>query len=215
MKRTSVIIGLILAGLSAGCGSAAAPPPSAETAAQASVVGSVAPSGSPSPPPTRSPSPKASPTATPSEAPAPWLTYTSEVFQYSIQYPPDWTVEGASAGTQDYYYANDLYPMFGISRAPKTVSMTQVVANAIKYYTSEYQATVVSDAPIELAEGYAGRILVLEGLDKASSHINIQVVFAAKEDVGYLINWYGWLSETDADKILFETIYRTWRPALT
>jgi hypothetical protein len=211
MMRKWVILALLLAGTSAGCGSAVTPPPSVDAAAQASVAASVGASPSPSPSPTPSPSPIASPTAMPSETPTPWRTYTSEVFPYSIQYPPDWTVEGASAGTRDCYYANDLYPAFCVSGAPITVSMSEAEANVTSFYKSEYKATLISTTSIKLAGGYAGRILFFEGL-RGNVHINIQVIMAAKGEVGSLIEWVGWLSETDADKVLFETIYTTWRP---
>lgn len=90
--------------------------------------------------------------------------------------------------------------------------MSKAEANAISFYKSEYKATLISNTSIKVAGGYAGRIFFFEGLDKASARINIQVILAAKGSVGFLINWYGWGSDADTDKVLFKTIYATWRP---
>lgn len=206
MKRTSVTIVLLLAGTSVGCGPVGTPPPSLDAAA----VTSAAPSAAVSPSPSASPTATPAPTPAPSATPAPWPTFTSTAFDYSIQYPTDWTVQGASEGTQDNFYSNDLYPSFGISGATKTMSMDEVVAGATTYYIDNYAAKLVSNAPIELADGYAGRILVFTGM-VGEVRISIHVVLAAKDDVGYLFNWYGWRSDTDADKVLFEQVYSTWR----
>jgi hypothetical protein len=203
----SNLIAILLAGAVAGCGSGAAPTPGSSPAPSPSGASSVTPAATP----TQTPTP--SPTATPSTTGTAtgWLTFTSDVFGYSIQYPPEWTVQGATEGSMDNFFSDSLYPSFGVSRAAKTVSMTEVIASGTEYYTSNYSATLVSDEPVELADGYAGRILVLQGVQN-KININIQVVFAAKDDVGYLIEWFGWGSDLEVDKVLFEEMYATWRP---
>jgi len=202
-----IVVALLVVGMLAACGGTAAPSASADTAA-ASSPASVAPSAA-------SPSPTATPSARPTPTVAPtadsWPTFTSEAIRYSIQHPPDWAVEAGPADGADYFYSmTDLYPHVHIHRdASGPVDVDATVAGAQSFYEKEYEGTVVSSTEITL-DGHSGRLLVIEAMEN-KIRVTIRWIIVAKGDVGYLITFFGWRSETDPDRILFEKFYSTWR----
>ena len=210
MATKRVVVGLLVVIMFAACGGTASPPASADPVAAASSPASNAPSAaSPSPPAT----PTAKPTSTPTVASTSdsWPTFTSEAIRYSIQHPPDWAVEAGPADGADYYYSmTDLYPHVHIHRdASGPVDVDATVAGAQSFYEKEYEGAVVSNTEITL-DGHSGRLLVIEAMEN-KIRVTIRWIIVAKGDVGYLITWFGWRSETDPDGILFEKFYSSWR----
>lgn len=165
----------------------------------------------PTPVPTRSPAPTPTPVPTPDPTPIPWNTHKSKRFHYVIKYPPAWVVTPGNAKLADAYDGYD-YPYVYVSRdtVANTVSISRTVSADMAYNKSHYKAKVVSNKPIKLA-GWSGRIVTYTG--KVSGlKVIIQRIIVGKGRIGYFLTLHGEASSAAADKAIFKTMYRTFKP---
>jgi len=221
--RQRALAAVIAAAIVAACNSPATPAPSGDAVANASpsvAAGSAGPSPSPSPStvptptpaPTATPVPTPTPTATPAPTPPPWKIYTSKRYHYKIKYPPDWIV---TPGTTKYadQFDNFGLPFVTVFRDVVTtrVDVPLTVSHETAYYKTHYKAKLLSNKAISLAGGFSGRILTFSGVDNGLKE-TIQVVIVAKGKVGYFIDLFADQTTEQADKALFKTMYRSWRP---
>ena len=221
MIRTRKLAALLIVGVVAACSPDAttSTPPSqaadvqATPSTAASAAASVAPSSSPSPAPSATPTPTPAPTAapTPVPTPVPWKAYKSKRNHYSIKYPPTWIVTPGSAKLADQFDAFG-YPYVYVSRdvVSTSVSISLTVSHDIAYTKSHYKAKLKSNKAISL-HGYAGRILVFEGVDQGVK-IRIEEVIIGRGRVGFFLTLFAERTTAAADHATFKRMYLSWKP---
>jgi hypothetical protein len=221
MIGTRKLAALLIVGIVAACSPDAttSTPPSqaADVQATPSTAASAAPSSSPSAAPTATPVPTPTPTAAPTAAPTPvptpvpWKAYKSKRNHYSIKYPPTWIVTPGSAKLADQFDAFG-YPYVYVSRdvVSTSVSISLTVSHDIAYTKSHYKAKLKSNKPIKL-HGYAGRILVFEGVDQGVK-VRIEEIIIGRGRVGYFLTLFAERATAAADHATFKTMYLSWKP---
>jgi len=201
-----VISGLAIAAVLAGaCGSnvAQSPTPSAPAEVAAAAPYRFPPPLAPSaPPPARQPTP---PTTE-------WRTYTSELFQYEIRYPPTWAVTAGRGPFADEIDTGDLPWLF--VRRGLADDTTPTVAAAIEHDVlierRDDRAEFVSAHSISLPGGYEGTYLLYRGRIRLGP-VTVQRIIVEKGGVFYYFSLYGERASEAADIALFEQIYGTWK----
>lgn len=93
---------------------------------------------------------------------------------------------------------------------PGVASVSLTATHDIAYFKSHYNAMLQSNKPITLA-GWSGRILTFKG-SHAGLTMLYQHILIAKGHVGYSLDLEGDYATATADKALFNTIYKTFRP---
>jgi hypothetical protein len=225
MIRTRKLAALLIVGVVAACSPDAttSTPPSqaadvqATPSTAASAAASAAPSSSPSAAPSATPVPTQTPTAAPTAAPTPvptpvpWKSYKSKRNHYSIKYPPTWIVTPGSAKLADQFDAYG-YPYVYISRdtVSTSVSISLTVSHDIAYTKSHYKAKLKSNKAISL-HGYAGRILVFEGVDQGVK-IRIEEVIIGRGRVGFFLTLFADRTTATVDHATFKRMYQSWKP---
>lgn len=223
MNRSRMLSTLLIVGLVAACGaetksldpaSQAAgiqgtPSPGASANASSSSEPSAVPTATAPATPVASPTPTAIPTPVPT--PVPWKTYKSKRNHYSMTYPPTWVVTPGSARLADEFDAFG-YPYVYLSRdtVSTSVSISLTVSHEIAANKSHYKAKLKSNKAIKL-RGYAGRILVFEGVDHGLK-VRIERIIVAKGKVGYFFSLYADLTTAARDSATFKKMYQSWRP---
>ena len=217
-----LIIAALLAAVLVGCGQGPAPSlqPASSAAGEVAVT-SPAPSGEPSVAPraTPTPSPAATPTPTPTPMPSPtptlepWQSYTSKKLKYSIKYPPDWVVTPATPGYSEQFDDAGFTFVFVDRYAGSGGSSSALERSAkaeIAYYKSHYGAKVLSNKKAKVA-GLPGRLIKMTGkVDGLKTYF--QVLLVAKGRMEYRFDWESPDDDRDADKALFEHMYKSFKP---
>ena len=205
MIRTRKLAALLIVGIVAACSPDATTSASSAASSSPSASASAAPSATPVPTPT----PTAAPTPVPT--PVPWKSYKSKRNHYSIKYPPTWIVNPGSAKLADQFDAFG-YPYVYVSRdvVSTSVSISLTVSHDIAYTKSHYKAKLKSNKAISL-HGYAGRILVFEGVDQGVK-VRIEEVIIGKGRVGYFLTLFAERTTAAADHATFKTMYLSWKP---
>jgi len=91
-----------------------------------------------------------------------------------------------------------------------SLSISLTVSHDIGTYKSHYHAKLLSKTSISL-QGYSGKILVFSGKDNGAS-VLIQHIIIGKGNTAYFLTMFSDRTHISADKALFKTIYRTWKP---
>ncbi len=217
---TRLLSSALLAAVLVGCGQGPAPtsqpvPAPAGDIAVApstpSVEPSIAPVATPTPTPAATPTP--TPTPSPTPTPEPWQSFTSKKLRYSIKYPPDWVVTPATPGYSEQFDDRgitfvfvDRYPGFGGS----VTALERSAKAEVAYYKSHYDAKVLSNRKAKVA-GLPGRLIKMTGnVDGVETYF--QVLLVAKGRMEYRLDWQSPDDDQDADKALFERIYKSFKP---
>ena len=215
-----LIVATLLAAVLVGCGQGPAPtvPPASSAAGEAAVrsqvpsdVPSLAPAATPTPSPAATPTP--TPTPSPTPTPEPWQSYTSKKLKYAIKYPPDWIATPATPGYADQFddagftfVFVDRYPGSGGSAS----ALERSAKAEIAYYKSHYGAKVLSNKKAKVA-GLPGRLIKMAGkVDGLKTYF--QVLLVAKGAMEYRLDWQSGDGNRDADKALFERMYKSFKP---
>jgi hypothetical protein len=85
------------------------------------------------------------------------------------------------------------------------------VTHDIAYFKRHFKAKLISNKSIKLASGYAGRMLVFDGVSDGLK-VTVQHIVVAKGKVAYFIDMFSERAQAAPDKVLFRHIYATWRP---
>ena len=215
-----LITATLLAVVLVGCGQGPAPTDQPASSAVGdvalgsstpSVEPSVAPEATPSPTPVATPTP--TPTPSPTPTPEPWQSYTSKKLKYSIKYPPDWVATPATPGYSDYFDDRDSTGV-AVDRDVVDAGFVSAVDRTAKaeiaYYKSHYDAKVLSNKKAKVA-GWNGRLIKMVGKEDGVDTY-YQLLLLAKGRVGYFLDWRSDNGNRDADKALFERIYKTFKP---
>ena len=215
-----LIIATLLAVVVVGCSQGPAPTVQPVSSAAGEVaVKSQVPSDAPSisPPAAATPTPAATPMPTPTPSPTPtpepWQAYTSKKLKYSMKYPPDWVATPSTPGYADQFDDSgftfvfaDRYPGIGGS----TSALKRSAKAEIAYYKSHYGAKVLSNKKARVA-GLPGRLIKMTGkVDGLKTYF--QVLLLAKGRYEYRLDWQSSDGNRDADKALFERMYKTFKP---
>jgi hypothetical protein len=214
---TRLIIAVLIATVLVGCGQGPAPTvqPIASAAGGEFAVKSQVPSVEPSvaPEATPTPTPAATPTPTPTPTPEPWQSFTSKKKHYSMKYPSDWIATPATPGYPDSFDDGgftflfvDRYPGSGASAS----SLARSAKAEIAYYKSHYDAKVLSNKKAKVA-GLNGRLIKMTGTVEGLKTY-FQVLLLAKGRYEYRFDWQSGDGNRDADKALFERIYKGFKP---
>jgi hypothetical protein len=141
----------------------------------------------------------------------PWKAYKSKRNHYSIKYPPTWIVTPGSAKLADQFDAFG-YPYVYISRdtVSTSVSISLTVSHDIAYTKSHYKAKLKSNKAISL-HGYAGRILVFEGVDQGTK-VRIEEIIIGRGRIGFFLTLFAERTTATADHATFKRMYQSWKP---
>jgi hypothetical protein len=209
LSRLPLVVALVAAGAVAACGAASITPTPSSAVAVASqpVLLSPTPSVAPSP----SPSPSPQPTAKPSSKPAPWETYKSTKYHYTISHPPFWAVRPGRHSEPDMFDHSG-YPFVYVSRDvdPTPLTLSETVAWDIAWYKSHYHAKVVTNRAIKVA-GYNGRLITYRGLDGAV-RVVIESLQLVKGRVSYDLSMIGLAIDADSNASIFKRMYTSFKP---
>jgi hypothetical protein len=206
----------LLAAILVGCGQG--PPPTGQPASPAAgdvAVGSSTPSIEPSVAPlaTPTPTPAATPTPSPTPTPEPWQSYTSKKLKYSVKYPPDWVATPSTPGYTDSFDDRGSTFVFvdrDVVDAGFVSAVDRTAKSEIAYYKSHYDAKVLSNKKARVA-GWNGRLIKMVGKEDGVDTY-YQLLLLAKGRVGYFVDWRSDNGDRDADKALFERMYRSFKP---
>ena len=203
-----------------GCGQGPAPTsqPASSAAGDVAVASStpsvepsVAPEATPTPTPAATPTP--TPTPSPTPTPEPWQAYTSKKLKYSMKYPPDWVATPATPGYGDSFDDRGSTFVFidrDVVSAGSIAALERTAKAEIAYYKSHYDAKVLSNKKAKVA-GWNGRLIKMMGnVDGVDTYF--QLLLLAKGRVGYCLDWRSENGDRDADKAMFERIYKTFKP---
>jgi PsbP-like protein len=215
-----LITAALLAAVLVGCGQGLAPtgPPTSSAAGDVA-IGSSTPSVTPSAAPlaTPSPTPAATPTPTPMPSPTPtpepWQSFTSKKLRYSIKYPPDWVATPATPGYGDSLDDRGATFVFidrDVVSAGSVAALERTAKAQIAYYKSHYDAKVLSNKKARVA-GWNGRLIKMVGTEDGVETY-YQLLLLAKGRVGYFLDWRSDDDDRDADKALFERMYKSFKP---
>ena len=215
-----LLIATLLATVLVGCGQGPAPTSQPASSAAGDVaVGSSAPSLEPSvapeatPTPSPAATPKPTPTPSPTPTPEPWQAYTSKKLKYSMKYPPDWVSTPATPGYADSFDDRGSTFVFvdrGVVDAGFVSAVERTAKAEIAYYKSHYDAKVLSNKKAKVA-GWNGRLIKMVGKEDGVDTY-YQLLLLSKGRVGYFLDWRSNNGDRDADKALFERIYKTFKP---
>ena len=165
------------------------------------------------PTPTPAATPTPTPTPSPTPTPEPWQAYTSKKLKYAMKYPPDWVVTPATPGYAETFDDRGSTFVFVDRYAGSGGSVAALERSAkaeIAYYKSHYDAKVLSNKKAKLA-GLPGRLIKMTGdVDGIESYF--QVLLVAKGRMEYCLDWRSEDGDQDADKALFERIYKSFKP---
>ena len=215
-----LLIATLLAAVLVGCGQAtptsqpatsAAGDVAAVASSTPSVEPSVAPEATPTPTPAATPTPD--PTPTPTPTPEPWQAYTSKKLKYSMKYPPDWVFTPATPGYADSFDDRGSTFVFvdrDVVDAGYVSAVDRTAKAEIAYYKSHYDAKVLSNKKAKVA-GWNGRLIKMVGKEDGVDTY-YQLLLLAKGRVGYFLDWRSDNGDRDADKAMFERIYKTFKP---
>jgi hypothetical protein len=215
-----LIMVTLLAAVLVGCGQATPTSQPASSAAgdiaaiassTPSVAPSVAPEATPTPTPVATPTP--TPTPSPTPTPEPWQSYKSKKLKYSMKYPPDWVVTPATAGYGDSFDDRGSTFVFinrDVVDSGYVSAVDRTAKASIAYYKSHYDAKVLSNKKARVA-GWNGRLIKMVGKEDGADTY-YQLLLLAKGRVGYFLDWRSDNDDRDADKALFERIYKTFKP---
>jgi hypothetical protein len=208
---------ILLAVILVGCGQSVATEPPASPGGSDVAAASVAPTEEPSVAPLATPTPTPDPTPTPSPTPTPtpepWQKYTSKKFKYSIKYPPDWVVTPSTPGYSDMFDDRGSTFVFvdrDVVSAGSVAALERTVKAQKAYFKSHYDAKVVSDKKASVA-GWKGRLIKMTGYNDGLETY-FQLLMLTKGRVGYFIEMQTVDDDRDADKALFERIYKSFKP---
>ena len=213
-----LIMAALLAAVLVGCGQgpaatvqpvSSAPGEVAVTSQVPSVDPSVAPIATPTPTPAATPTPTASPTPTPE----PWQSYTSKKLKYSIKYPPGWIATPATPGYSEQFDDAGFTFVFVdryVGSGGSSSALERSAKAEIAYYKSHYDAKVLSNKKAKVA-GLPGRLIKMTGkVDGLETYF--QVLLVAKGRMEYRFDWESPDGDRDADKALFERMYKSFKP---
>jgi len=215
-----LIVAALFAVFLVGCGQGL--PPTGQPASPAAgevavtsqtptVAPSVAPEATPTPTPAATPTPSPTPSSTPT--PEPWQSYTSKKLKYSMKYPPDWVVTPATPGYSEQFDDRGITFVF-VDRYPgvggSVTALERSAKAEVAYYKSHYDAKVLSNKKARVA-GLPGRLIKMTGqVDDVETYF--QVLLVANGRMEYRLDWQSPDGDHDADKALFERMYKSFRP---
>jgi len=218
LKRliTAALLTTVLVGCGQGPAPTSQPAPSAVgevavTSQTPTAEPTVAPVATPTPTPAATPTP--TPTPSPTPTPEPWQSYTSKKLKYSMKYPPDWVVTPATAGYGDGFDDRGSTFVFvdrDVVDAGYVSAVDRTAKASIAYYKSHYDAKVLSNKKAKVA-GWNGRLIKMVGKEDGVDTY-YQLLLLAKGRVGYFLDWRSDNGDRDADKALFERIYKSFKP---
>ena len=181
---------------------AIAAPTSGDTSAPTTTAGS-GETAAPTPTPT-----PAGPTPIPT--PAPWGSYTSTRNRYAVKFPPGWTVTPGTPKYADQIDDYSHYVYLSRDTVKGKASLALTVTHAIATIKKRYKAKLLSSVAAKQA-GYPGRLLTFDGTDNGRA-VHIQELILAKGKVAYFIDMFSDQGQAKADKALFKSIYKTFKP---
>jgi hypothetical protein len=208
VTRGPTALCLLLALVIGGCGSSATAsgPPSASANEPSTQPSPSLATASPSP------SPTPSPTATPKPTEAAWQDFTSPNQHYTMQFPPGWFARPGDSQHLDEFDSLAFARLYvGQQDSRQVVDVDRVLSTEISHLKGEISGKVVSNKPIKLAGGYAGRIVELVGTDFGRP-VSLTHILVAKGKRWYWFNYFIDYPDTSPGRELLEPTYKTWRP---
>ena len=218
LTRRWLILAVLTSVIVTACGATTPSSSPGASLAEASPTTSSAPaSAEPTPTdvataePTATPEPTPTAEPTPSPTPVPWASYTSKRFHYRIHYPPTWVVTPGSAKLADQIDDySDHFVYVSRDTVSGSISLPLTVTHDIATYKSHFKAKLLSNKKVSVS-GWPGRLLTFNGTS-GGRKVYIQELVLAKGKAAYFISMFGDPSAAKADKSLFRTIYKSWRP---
>ena len=165
------------------------------------------------PTPTPSATPTPAPTPSPTPTPEPWQSFRSKKAHFSIKYPPNWVATPATPGYADSFDDRGFTFLFidrYLGSGASASALAQSAKAEIAYYKSHYDAKVLSNKKAKVA-GLNGRLIKMTGKVEGLKTY-FQVLLLAKGRYEYRFDWQSGDGNRDADKALFQRIYKTFKP---
>ena len=130
-----------------------------------------------------------------------------------MKYPPDWVVTPATPGYSEQFDDRGITFVF-VDRYPgvggSVTALERSAKAEVAYYKSHYDAKVLSNKKARVA-GLPGRLIKMTGnVDGVETYF--QVLLVAKGRMEYRLDWQSPDGDHEADKALFERMYKSFKP---